>query len=105
MNDKSLLLAPSYVRDIHVSFGEAYKDNVSGDTRKKVTIELEINPEEATHLRNMPGMDDQQFIAFLSPCLQVSLYKTLSQGMGHKNQVIIEEKSEDKCDWNDVELY
>lgn len=91
--DKALLLAPNYVKDVQCNFGPTYQ-GVEGEPRKKITITLEVNPDEATALRNLPGMDDQQFVAFLSPCLQVAIYKTIQQGMGNQNQVQIEEKVE-----------
>lgn len=92
-NNKSLLLAPNYVKDVQVAFGNKY--TTYGSTRQKVTIEMEIDPNEADYLRRMPGMDDQQFVAFLMPCIQTSIYKTIEQGMNNTNMVEIVEEPED----------
>ena len=98
---KSLLLAPNYVKDVHVDFGKVYDRPdplypYSPFKRRKLTIEIEVDPVQADRLRSMPGMDDQQFVAFLMPCIQTSIYKTIEQGMGKRNQenVVIEEATE-----------
>lgn len=104
---KSLLLAPNYVKDVQVKFGEKYKSHKYtaaapgasefDGNRRKLTIEIMVDPDEADRLRSMPGMDDQQFVAFLMPCIETSIYKTIQQGMGkrqQKNQVEIEEAAE-----------
>lgn len=88
---KSLLLAPNYVKDVHVNFGKKYDQHGyanprPGHARRKVTITIEVNPEEADKLRAMPGMDDAQFVAFLMPCIQTSILKTIRQGMGERRQ-------------------
>lgn len=94
---KSLLLAPNYVKDVQVRFGSKQHYKMDGPPYKMLTISIEINPDEADKLRNTPGMDDQQFVAFLMPCIETSIYKTIQQGMGNrqqKNQVEIEEAAE-----------
>jgi hypothetical protein len=98
---KSLLLAPNYVKDVNVNFGEKYSKygyaDVNKEPRRKLTISIEVNPVEADKLRSMPGMDDAQFVAFLMPCIQTSILKTIQQGMGErkqKNQVEIVEMNE-----------
>ncbi|MFM9458734.1 hypothetical protein, partial [Streptomyces europaeiscabiei] len=77
-----------------MSFGEKFKDktgffksfnrpgkiNGTQDDRRMLTIQVEVDPCEADHLRSMPGMDDAQFVAFLMPCIQTSILKTIQQG-------------------------
>jgi hypothetical protein len=103
--NKTLLLAPNYVKDVNVKFSPTFI--VDGRDRKTLTIEIEADVEEFDTLRNMPGMDDYQFVSFLSPCLQVSVFKTLTQGAGKKvpvNEVKIEDDYGYKDDYGLQEL-
>lgn len=95
---KTLLLAPNYVKDVQVTFGDKYDMHGyakprPGCTRRKLTIVLEVDPQEADKMRATPGMDDQQFVAFLMPCIQTSIYKTIT-GRKPGNEVVIEEAAE-----------
>lgn len=102
--DKTLLLAPNYVKDVAVQFGGLFQSE-GGQQRRKLTITLEIDDKEANIMLGIPGMDEFQFVSFLTPCIQTSILKTI-QGHG-KNNVKIEEMKEPpsgKSDNEDDEL-
>jgi len=97
MNENNtLLLAPNYVKDVHVEFGDLYHGEFG--VCRKLKIELEINDDEANKLRGLPGMDDYQFVCFLTPCIQTAIIKTI-QGLG-KNNVKIEEMKDSLPEYN-----
>lgn len=86
----TLLLAPNYVKDVNVKFGDAFYRGQK--VHRILTIALEIDDEEANKMACLPGMDDFQFVSFLTPCIQTAIYKTI-KGPGHA-EVKIEEEDE-----------